>query len=76
MTDHGKRWLRVASLYPETINSVDFYKNDRLIYTAYDEPYSLFFKSNWLQDGLLVKEEDRFTAVVHLRDGGLLTLRM
>lgn len=74
ITYEGKRWLRVASLYPETINSVDFYKNGRLIYTVYDEPFSLFFRSNWLQEGIVVEDGDAFTAVVHLRDNSSLSL--
>lgn len=74
MTYDGKRWLRVASLYPETINRVDFYNNDRLIYTVYDEPFSLFFKSNWLQAGFQVEVDDAVTAVVHLRNNTTIKL--
>lgn len=68
MTYDGNRWLRVASLYPETINSVDFYKNGEQIYTAYDEPFSLFYQSNWRQYGCTADENDTFRAVVHLCD--------
>jgi len=74
MTYDGKRWLRVASLYPETINSVDFYKNGVRIYTSYDEPFSLFHKSNWRQDGCTADENDTFKAIVHLRDDSFLEL--
>jgi hypothetical protein len=47
MTYNGQRWLRLASLYPETINYVDFYRNGELFYTSYDEPFSIHFHSNW-----------------------------
>ena len=39
MEFENKRWLRVASLYPERINYVNFYKDDELVYTCYDEPF-------------------------------------
>jgi hypothetical protein len=74
MTYNGKRWLRVASLYPEKINFVDFYRNDQLIYTAYDEPFSLFYKSNWLQAGCPAHLDDQFMALVHLRTGNKIEL--
>jgi hypothetical protein len=67
----GQRWVRLASLYPETVDSVDFYCNDELVYTAYDEPFSMYFYSNWRQGGWDVRPEDReWKAVVRLRDGG------
>jgi hypothetical protein len=66
----GQRWVRLASLYPETVDSVDFYCNDEPVYTAYDEPFSVYFHSNWRQGGWTVRPEDRaWKAVVHLRDG-------
>jgi hypothetical protein len=66
----GQRWIRLASLYPETVDSVDLSCNDRLIYTAYDEPFSVYFHSNWRQGGWTVRPEDReWKAVVHLRNG-------
>ena len=47
MTYEGERWIRLASLHPETINYVDFYRDGELVYTAYDEPFSINFISNW-----------------------------
>lgn len=74
MEYNGQRWIRLASLYPETIDSVDFYCNDERVYTAYDEPFSVYFQSNWRQSGWTVRPEDReWKAVVRLRDGGVLT---
>lgn len=72
MTYEGKRWLRLASLYPETIDYVDFYRNDELLYTAYDEPFMLYFRTNWLQDAWEVRADDAWKAVVHLRDGNII----
>jgi hypothetical protein len=70
MTDHGQRWLRLASLYPETIDSVDYYLSGSLVYTAYDEPFSVNFHSNWRQGGWQTSEDDRqWKAVIHLRNG-------
>ena len=74
MIYEGKRWLRVASLYPETINYVEYFKNGERIYTAYDEPFSLFYQSNWRQDGCPALKNDKFKAIVHLRTGNMIEL--
>ncbi len=72
-TFEGKRWIRLASLYPEEINFVDFFRNGDLIYTAYDEPYTVNYISNWLQGPCLIKEEDReWKALIHLRNGRII----
>jgi hypothetical protein len=74
MTYEGKRWLRLASLYPETINYVEFYRNGERVYTAYDEPFSMYYQSNWRQDPWLVQPDDKeWKALVHLRDGEILS---
>jgi hypothetical protein len=66
----GQRWLRLASLYPETISYVDFYRNGELYYTAYDEPFPVHFETNWRQGSIAVQSDDReWKAVVHLADG-------
>lgn len=73
MTDNGQRWIRLASLYPETINYVDFYRDGELYYTAYDEPFSVHFHSNWRQGGVDIQSPDeRWTAKVYLRNGDVL----
>lgn len=65
----GQRWLRLASLYPETISYVDFYRNGKFYDTAYDEPFSLHFQTNWRQGGIDVRGDDReWKAVIHLGD--------
>ena len=71
-TVDGKRWLRVASLYPESIDYVDFYCNDKLVDSCYDEPFSLEFNSNWMQKSVLVAPDDVWKAVIYLRDGSMI----
>jgi hypothetical protein len=66
----GQRWLRLASLYPETIRYVDFYRNSELYYTAYDEPFAVHFETNWRQGSITVQPDDReWKAVIYLADG-------
>lgn len=70
MTDNGQRWIRLASLYPETINYVDFYRDGELYYTSYDESFSIHFESNWRQGGVDIQSPDeKWTAKVYLRSG-------
>ena len=68
--DNGQRWIRLASLYPENINYVDFYRNGELFYTAYDELFSINFITNWRQGGVEVRPDDKeWRAEIHLRNG-------
>ncbi len=83
LTVEGKRWIRVASLYPETIDSVAFHsfpggteampgklpENSRLLYTCYDEPFSMHYQCNWLQGPWMGQPGERMAAVVSFRDG-------
>ncbi|MFI3170709.1 MAG: hypothetical protein R3Y06_12270 [Faecalibacterium sp.] len=65
----GMRWLRVASLYPETIDYVRFYCNDEVYYTAYDESFMVNYTDNWRQDGAAMVAGDVWKAEVVLRSG-------
>jgi hypothetical protein len=69
---NGERWLRLASLYPETLNFVEFYRNDVLYDIAYDESFSVHFQSNWRQGGVPAIPGDEWRAVIHLRNGEIL----
>lgn len=69
MTADSQRWIRLASLYPETINYVDFFRNRQFYASAFDEPFSLHFISNWRQRGVPSVVGDEWRAEVHLRDG-------
>lgn len=66
-TVDGKRWVRLASLYPEKISRVDFYRNGKLFYQCYDEPFTVNFNCNWNQGH--VKDGGKWSAVIHLHDG-------
>ena len=73
MAYEGQRWIRLASLWPETIDHVDFYHDDVLTFTAYDEPFAVNFKTTWRQGGVEVcAGEHRWKAVVHLSSGDVL----
>ena len=69
LTYEGQRWIRFASLYPETINYVDYYRNGERYYLSYDEPFPIHFQSNWRQGGVETGPGDVWQAVVHLRNG-------
>ncbi len=71
MTYGGERWIRLASLHPEQIDRVDFFRNSTLYWTAYDEPFSINFRSNWLQGGVKVEPGESWRAEVHLCDGSI-----
>ena len=73
MTTGGQRWLRLASLFPESINYVDFYRNDVIYYTAYDEPFSVHYESNWRQSGVRVQSDNEsWRAEIYLRNGDVI----
>ena len=66
----GQRWIRMASLYPESIDRVEYFRNGELTDVAYDEPFSVGFKGNWIQSGTTITPQDReWKAIIHLRDG-------
>jgi hypothetical protein len=65
----GERWVRLASLYPESLDHVDYFVNDALTYTSYDEPFSVNFQTNWRQKGVKSNLGDRWKAVVYLASG-------
>ena len=70
MMYNNQRWLRLASLHPETIDFVDFYRNGLQFYRAYDEPFSINFLSNWRFGGVENAKDDReWRAEIHLGDG-------
>lgn len=68
----GMRWPRLASLDPETIDHVEFFRGGSSIYTCYDEPFTVNYRSNWNQAGIAVRSGERWEAIVHLRDGSQL----
>jgi hypothetical protein len=69
MTYEGLRWPRLAALYPESVDYVEFMRNGELFYLSFDEPYPVHFRSNWLQGAVKVEPGETWTAVIHLTDG-------
>lgn len=70
----NKRWIRLASLYPETINKVEFYRNDEYFATAYDDPFTINFEFNWIQHAVHgIKYGERWKAIITLVDGEIIT---
>lgn len=69
MTYAGERWIRLASLRPEEIDFVRFFRNGKLTYTAYDEPYSVYFLSNWRQGGVTMEGPESWRAEITLTTG-------
>ena len=69
----NKRWIRLASLYPESINYVEFYRNGGLVDIAYDEPYMVNNESSWIQGPSIITDEDKeWKAKIFLRDGSII----
>ena len=64
------RFLRLASLYPERINYVDFFIDGKLIERVYDSPFTVNQMSNWSQGPLFDLDVNADVyAIVHNRDG-------
>tara|TARA_B100000700_G_scaffold234368_1_gene259772 strand:- start:71 stop:277 length:207 start_codon:yes stop_codon:yes gene_type:complete len=60
----------MASLHPESISYVDFYRDDELFHTSYDESFAINFQSNWRYGGVDIGDDRaEWKAVVHLGDG-------
>ena len=45
----GRYYVRLASLYPRRIDRVEFYEDDKLLYTAFDEPFLMYSLTTWEQ---------------------------
>lgn len=66
----GKRWIRIAALYPEKIDYIEYYRNDELIDVAYCEPFYPLYKTTWIQDPVHITADDRvFNARIVQTDG-------
>jgi hypothetical protein len=66
----NKRWIRLASLYPERIDYVDFYRNGILFDTAFEEPFYILHRTTWIQDGIIIADQnEKWQAVIHLHNG-------
>ncbi len=70
MTIEQKRWIRLASMYPESINLVEFYRNGELVDTAFNEPFMVNNETTWIQKANLITDQDKeWKAIIYLKDG-------
>lgn len=65
----GRRWVRLSAEFPETVNSVEFYRNGNLVDLAFGEPFYVNYEQTWIQRGTPTAAGDVWKAVVHLVDG-------
>ena len=73
MTYEGKRWVRLASLHPEKIMRVAFYRDDVLFDMAYTDPFTINYAFNWYQAPLLgIKKHEKWKAVITLTSGEII----
>ncbi len=73
MVINHKRYVKLASLYPEKINFVEFYEDGQLLDIQYEEPFMLFSKDTWEQNGYVIGEMAKeFTAVIHTHSGEII----
>ena len=73
----NKRWIRIASLYPEKVDYIEYYRNGRLLDIAYDEPFYPRYETTWIQRPVYIKPEDKvFTARIVQTDGSVVEKRV
>jgi hypothetical protein len=61
----GKRWIRLSTMKPEYVSKVDFYHNNKLLGTSYDEPFMLNSRNTWKQDcNVGINTGDEIRAVI------------
>lgn len=76
-TYDGKRWVRLASLYPEQIHKVDFWRNGKLYETAYNVPFSIKYGNNWNQGAIEdIEQGEAWEAIVTLVDSKIVKLKI
>lgn len=66
----GKRWIRVAALYPEKVDFVEYYRNGKLMDIAYDEPFYPGYETTWIQKPILMQAEDKTFMARIIETGG------
>jgi len=66
---HGKRVVRLAAEYPETVERVCFYQNGEKIYVSYDEPFFCQRETTWLAAPVTSTPGEKWKAEVFLTDG-------
>ena len=70
LSEGEMRFVRLAALYPEKVDYVEFYIDGALYQRVYDSPYTLNSMSNWSQAPVMnIPDTAEVYAVVHERDG-------
>jgi len=59
LTLNGQRWLRLAALYPEQVDYVEFYRNGQLIEVAYQAPFFIDYRTTWIQGPVSMRPDDK-----------------
>jgi hypothetical protein len=59
MTQDGKRWIRLAALYPEKIDTVAYFRNGQPMGIAYEEPFYPDYVETWIQKPIFMRPEDK-----------------
>lgn len=73
MIQDGKRWIRLAALYPEQIDTVEYFRNGQPMGTAYEIPFYPEYVTTWIQKPIFMQPDDRnFTARATLIDGTII----
>ncbi len=69
------QWIRLASLYPEKIDYVEFYRNGEYLGISYEEPFYLNSIETWYQEGLpLTGKKEYWEAKVYLHTGRVVSV--
>jgi hypothetical protein len=70
MIQDNKRWIRLAALYPEKIDTVEYFRNGQPMGIAYEEPFYPDYVETWIQKPIHMQPEDSiFTARITQFDG-------
>lgn len=70
VTYQGQRWPRLASLYPERIDTVTYFRNGEFFDIAFEEPYYPLYQTTWIQDGIpMGNQPETWRAEIHLHNG-------
>ncbi|WP_321299802.1 hypothetical protein [uncultured Sphaerochaeta sp.] len=66
----NQRWLRLASLFPEKIDTVKYYRNGQFFDIAFEEPYYPLHVQTWIQKGIqLTGADEEWRAEILLHSG-------
>ena len=70
MIQGNKRWIRLAALYPEKIDTVEYFRNGQPMGIAYEEPFYPDYMETWIQKPIYMQPEDTiFTVHITQFDG-------